>query len=130
MAGLALLALALIARVVSHMAGAGDMASAASIEATDFVGNRPSSGCTIDNPVALDTTLNVTLGSRRYLLYFPVNYRPEKPAPLVLSYHGGTRTAETQQALDLLTTTYFNEDYIVVYPNGNNVGSSHSCSCA
>lgn len=83
---------------------------------------RASPGCAQKTPVQLDTTLNVTLGDRRYLLYFPVNYKPDVPAPLVLSYHGGTRVAEFQQALDLLTTTYFNQDHIIVYPNGINVG--------
>lgn len=68
-----------------------------------------------------DSTTDVHIGDRRYLLYIPVNYDPGTPAPLILSYHGGTRTAESQQALDLLSTTYFNEDHIVVYPNGINV---------
>lgn len=117
--GLALLAVPLVMRLAAQMTGAGDLASAtpAAVSSLD-VGIQSSPGCTVNNPVPLDTTLNVTLGNRRYLLYFPVNYRPDTPAPLVLSYHGGTRTAEFQQALDLLTTTYFNEDYIVAYPNG------------
>lgn len=126
MAGLAILAVPLIMRAVSHMSGSGDIARAAPAALVDAgnVGSSASPGCTIDNPVALDSTLNVTLGDRRYLLYFPINYKPDQPAPLVLSYHGGTRTAETQQALDLLSTTFFNQDYIVVYPNGINVCSS------
>ncbi|KAJ4420112.1 hypothetical protein N0V82_004559 [Gnomoniopsis sp. IMI 355080] len=120
MVGLAILAVPLIMRAVSPMTGSGDIASAgpaASVDATD-VAIKASPGCTIDNSVALDTTLNVTLGARRYLLYIPINYRPDKPAPVVLSYHGGTRTAESQQALDRLSTTYFNQDHIIVYPNG------------
>lgn len=40
---------------------------------------------------------------------------------LELLYSGGSRTAERQQALDLLSTSYFNKDYIVVYPNGLDV---------
>lgn len=80
-----------------------------------------SAGCSAANSVTVNTILNITLGDRRYLLYFPVNYQPDEPAPVVLSYHGGTRTAESQLALDLLTTTYFNTEYIVVYPNGINV---------
>lgn len=128
MAGLAVLAMPLIMRAVSHMTGGSSMgigaASAAAVAPQVDVADvavKASHGCSRDSQVQIDTTLNVTLGDRRYLLYFPVNYQPDKPAPLVLSYHGGTRTAETQQALDLLTTTYFNQDYIVVYPNGINV---------
>lgn len=126
MAGLAILAVPLIMRAVSHVTGAGDIASAAPAASMDVadIGMRPSPGCTVNNLVALDTTLNIALGDRRYILYFPVNYKPDTPAPLVLSYHGGTRVAEAQQALDLLTTTYFNQDYIIVYPNGINVSLS------
>lgn len=130
MVGLAVLAVPLIMRAVSPLTGSGDMANAApaaSVDATD-VAVKASPGCTIDHSVSIDTTLNVTLGDRRYLLYFPINYKPDKPAPLVLSYHGGTRTAETQQALDLLSTTYFNQDYIIVYPNGIGVGQLFSYS--
>ncbi|CAN8097211.1 unnamed protein product [Discula destructiva] len=122
MAGVAILGVSFVMRAVGNVTGSQDLASAApagTMEVADD-GIRPSPGCTTNNPVALDSTLNITLGDRRYLVYFPVNYEPDTPAPLVLSYHGGTRTAETQQALDLLSTTYFNEDYITVYPNGNN----------
>lgn len=81
----------------------------------------PSEGCQADHAVALEQTYNVQMGDRRYLLWFPANYRPTTPAPVVLSYHGGTRVAEEQQRLDLLSTGYFNQEYIVVYPNGVNV---------
>lgn len=120
MVGLALLAVPLMMRAASELTGSGDLARAAPAASIDTAGvaTKASPGCTIDHSVSLDTTLNVTLGDRRYLLYFPVNYKPDQPAPLVLSYHGGTRTAETQQALDLLTTTFFNKDHIIVYPNG------------
>lgn len=81
----------------------------------------PSGGCFVSHEVTLEQTINVQMGDRRYLLWFPINYQPIKPAPLVLSYHGGTRVAEEQQNLDLLSTAYFNRDYIMVYPNGVNV---------
>ncbi|KAJ0116507.1 hypothetical protein J7T55_007487 [Diaporthe amygdali] len=80
----------------------------------------PSAGCSTNQEVALEQTYNVQMGDRRYLLWFPINYEPNKPAPLVLSYHGGTRIAEEQQRLDLLSTAYFNKEYIMVYPNGVN----------
>lgn len=81
----------------------------------------PSAGCSTNQEVTLEQTYNVQIGDRRYLLWFPINYEPNKPAPLVLSYHGGTRIAEEQQRLDLLSTAYFNKEYIMVYPNGVNV---------
>lgn len=80
-----------------------------------------SAGCSSARNVSTGTTQEVTLGDRSYRLYFPVNYQPNKPAPLVLSYHGGSRTAQRQEQLDLLTTTYFNTDHIVVYPQGIDV---------
>ncbi|KAL1868457.1 hypothetical protein Daus18300_005890 [Diaporthe australafricana] len=84
------------------------------------VAARPSGGCLLSHEVTLEQTINVQMGDRRYLLWFPINYQPMTPAPLVLSYHGGTRVAEAQQNLDLLSTAYFNQDYIMVYPNGVN----------
>lgn len=84
---------------------------------------RPSEGCEKDHAVTLEQTYNVSMDDRRYLLWFPANYKPTTPAPVVLSYHGGTRVAEEQQRLDLLSTSYFNKEYIVVYPNGINVSS-------
>lgn len=87
---------------------------------------RPSEGCQTDHEVTLEQTYNVSTGDRRYLLWFPANYKPTTPAPVVLSYHGGTRVAETQQVLDQLSTAYFNQDYIVVYPNGVNVSSGRT----
>ncbi|ROV98912.1 hypothetical protein VSDG_03787 [Cytospora chrysosperma] len=83
------------------------------------VATNSSVGCQSLNEVDVETTYNVTLaGDRWYLLWFPENYEPTEPAPLILSYHGGSKTAESQQKLDLLSTSYFNKDYIVVYPNG------------
>lgn len=123
MTGLFILGISLLMQAIPYItAGAiavDDSASDAAVSMATVTPN-PSPGCSTDNSngVQIDTTLNVNIGDRRYLLYLPVNYEPDRPAPLVLSYHGGTRTAETQQGLDLLTTTYFNRDYIVVYPNG------------
>lgn len=122
MAGLSILGMPLLMQAASPMAsGGGAMATgdarSAAVDVAD-VALGASPGCSTDHAPQLDTTVNINIGDRRYLLYLPVNYEPNKPAPLVLSYHGGTRTAESQQALDLLTTTYFNQDYIVVYPNG------------
>lgn len=81
-----------------------------------------SAGCESAQIVDVGQTFNVTLDDRWYLLYFPENYEPTSPAPVILSYHGGNRNASEQQALDLLSTSYFNGDYIVVYPNGVDVG--------
>lgn len=106
----------------SNEGRAAELLNVAAIEAV------ASAGCSSAQNVSTGTTKEVKLGSRDYLLYFPVNYQPNKPAPVVLSYHGGHRTPESQEALDLLTTTYFNKDYIVVYPRGVNVSPLLSLS--
>lgn len=80
-----------------------------------------SAGCSTVHNATIGETKEIKLGDRTYRLYFPVNYEYNKPAPLILSYHGGHRTAKSQEELDLLTTEYFNKDYIVVYPQGLNV---------
>lgn len=72
---------------------------------------------------------NVTITSdslnRSYLLSVPPNYQEGYPAPLVLSYHGGNRSACDQLELDRLTNPDFNTESVVVYPQGINVRSSH-----
>ncbi|KAF9501507.1 alpha/beta-hydrolase [Pleurotus eryngii] len=79
----------------------------------------PSPGCSSGGAFVPDSVVNVTVGDDRYyLVYIPVNYDPEEPAPLVLSFHGGSRIAEQQLNLDNLTSKAFNRDYIVAYPNG------------
>ena len=59
--------------------------------------------------------------NRRYLLSIPPNYYPGIPTPVILSYHGGTKTAEDQLQLDQLTNPEFNTQAIVVYPQGIDV---------
>ncbi|KAF4598596.1 Feruloyl esterase B/C/D [Pleurotus pulmonarius] len=77
-----------------------------------------SPGCSSGGAFVPDSVLNVTVGDRYYLLYIPIDYNPEEPAPLILSFHGGSRIAEQQLNLDNLTSKAFNRDYIVAYPNG------------
>jgi poly(3-hydroxybutyrate) depolymerase len=65
---------------------------------------------------------NVTISSdglpRNYLISIPPGYNSLFPAPIILSYHGGVRTAEDQLLLDELTNPEFNRDYFVIYPQG------------
>ncbi|KAH8811082.1 carbohydrate esterase family 1 protein [Xylogone sp. PMI_703] len=65
---------------------------------------------------------NVTIFSggvqRRYLVWIPPTYQSFIPTPLILSYHGGSRTSEIQMSLDQLTSPEFNTKSIVIYPQG------------
>lgn len=86
------------------------------------VSGAPSSGCGLAQNVSAGQTTNVTLPDDRwYLLYFPEQYDPKTPAPLILSYHGGNRNASEQLELDMLTTPFFNKGHVVAYPNGIDV---------
>lgn len=85
----------------------------------------PSPGCanaTIDaSKVDTDSMSTVDLGDREYLFYVPTNYEPTVPAPLILSYHGGSRDAVRQAALDQFNSSFFNTNYLVAYPNSVDV---------
>jgi hypothetical protein len=68
---------------------------------------------------------NVSIASsgfqRSYLVFIPPTYNSFLPTPLILSYHGGVRTALDQLQLDQLTNPEFNTVSMVVYPQGINV---------
>lgn len=85
-----------------------------------------SSGCDSQNATKVSTsdkdkTTSVNIGDRNYLLYVPIRYNSEEPAPLILSFHGAARDAEHQERLDQFNTTFFNKDYLVAYPNSVHV---------
>jgi poly(3-hydroxybutyrate) depolymerase len=74
---------------------------------------------------AVSAVSNVTISSggyeRYYLISIPPTYNAFTPTPLILSYHGGVRTALDQLQLDQLTNPYFNTVSMVIYPQGINV---------
>lgn len=93
-----------------------------------IVSAAPSAGCanaTDAADIKLDSMSKVDLGNREYLFYVPSTYKPTVPAPLILSYHGGSRDAQHQAALDQFNSTFFNKDYLVAYPDSVDV-SSHA----
>ena len=94
-------------------------------------------GACIPNPTGITTgkLVNETIPSsgRSYLLFVPSSYVSRtSPAPLILSYHGGNRNASQQAALDLLTSPFFNKEYVVAYPQGINVSAPccHAYMCS
>ncbi|GAB3582708.1 PHB depolymerase family esterase [Amycolatopsis endophytica] len=78
----------------------------------------PSTGCgrAAPVPVGESVTRTVTSGglTRSYLLHVPADYRPARPLPLVLSFHGHKRTSEYQEELSGFSAT----GAIAVYPQG------------
>jgi poly(3-hydroxybutyrate) depolymerase len=101
--------------------------AAASQQNTRRVGLSVSVGCgkLLPHGQALGTVSNISISSggfqRSYLVFIPPKYNAFIPTPLILSYHGGVRSAMDQLELDQLTSSEFNTQLIVVYPQGINV---------
>jgi polyhydroxybutyrate depolymerase len=61
----------------------------------------PATGCGRRPPAPAGTSITKTVVSggleRTYLLHLPGGYRPGRPTPLILSFHGRTRTSEYQE---------------------------------
>lgn len=93
----------------------------------DIAARDASSGCGAPLPSGqtAGNVYNVSITSgglaRYYLISIPPTYNTSATTPLILSYHGGTKTAQNQLQLDLFTSTYFNNNTFVVYPQGINV---------
>jgi poly(3-hydroxybutyrate) depolymerase len=82
-------------------------------------------GKSLPHGQAVGSVTNVTISSggfqRSYLVFIPPKYNAFIPTSLILSYHGGVRTALDQLELDDLTSPVFNTASMVVYPQGINV---------
>lgn len=85
----------------------------------------PGCGRRVPKGQTIGTVSNATILSggvqRKYLIAIPTSYNAFVPTPIILSYHGGSRTAESQLQLDQLTNPEFNRFAFVVYPQGINV---------
>ncbi|MEU0511341.1 ferulic acid esterase [Amycolatopsis sp. NPDC006125] len=97
----------------------GTLLAAPAATASGIVGFPvPSAGCGHPAPVPAgqSVTRTVTSGglTRSYLLHVPADYRPDRPDPLVLSFHGHGRTAEYQEEL----SGFSGRSVIAVYPQG------------
>lgn len=56
--------------------------------------------------------------NRRFIVYLPVGYTPDKPRPLFINMHGFTSTMSQQMTLSGFNATADLKDCIVVYPDG------------
>lgn len=59
-----------------------------------------------------------TLPDRNYTLLIPPSYDGSKALPLIISFHGHGKTAESQYRKSQWGNSSINSDYIVAYPNG------------
>lgn len=92
---------------------------------TSAAATTPSTGCGKTLPAGVvpggDST-NVTIFSggieRSYLIHLPANYSTHTPVPLILSYHGRTKSASEQEELSQFSNASYNPSAIAVYPQG------------
>ncbi|KAH8201522.1 hypothetical protein TruAng_004293 [Truncatella angustata] len=84
-------------------------------------------GCKASEPpVSIGTRHKTTLSpsNRTYTYFLPEKYDQKKANPLIISFHGASRTSDWQANLDLLTDPFFNKDHVVVYPQALQYGDS------
>ncbi|KAK9638521.1 hypothetical protein HCH54_009373 [Aspergillus fumigatus] len=70
------------------------------------------------------TTSDDTL--RPYIIHIPSNYDENRAVPLTFSFHGRSKTAESQEQLSQFSNEAWNPDAIAVYPQGLDVRVSNS----
>ena len=58
---------------------------------------------------------------RRYLLYVPENYHPERPTPLVINIHGLVQWPANQMRVSQWNQLADQHGFIVVYPSGTGI---------
>ncbi|KAK8114344.1 uncharacterized protein PG998_001168 [Apiospora kogelbergensis] len=95
------------------------------------VATASSSGCGVAPPIPLGQRHNATLSSadlainnRTFMYWLPPNYNPAKPNPLILSFHGGGVNGDRQADQDSFADPFFNQDHVVVYPQGLVAGAA------
>ncbi|MCL5611190.1 MAG: polyhydroxybutyrate depolymerase [Chloroflexi bacterium] len=72
-------------------------------------------------PSLTDSTRTLTVGGieRSYIVHIPPSYDGIQPVPLVLDFHGGGGSAESQMHTSGFESVADEKGFIVVYPNGN-----------
>ncbi|KAF2848041.1 carbohydrate esterase family 1 protein [Plenodomus tracheiphilus IPT5] len=94
-----------------------------------------STGCFAALPAGLTPggpSQNITIASksvignitqRQFLLHLPQNFaaKNDKPAPLILAFHGQLQPAWSMESVTEMSKPAFNKDYVVVYPQGLDV---------
>jgi len=53
----------------------------------------------------------------------PTNYGKDNPAPLIIAIHGNHRNGTSFEAVTAFSRREYNQDALVVYPDGVDVGS-------
>lgn len=59
----------------------------------------------------------------------PMGYEKNKPAPLIIALHGNHRNGSSFEAVTAFSRLDYNQDTLVVYPDGVDVGGIDQKSC-
>ncbi|KAF2495401.1 alpha/beta-hydrolase [Lophium mytilinum] len=78
------------------------------------------SGVAIGVLAASNSHMHINSGNRErtYLVHVPENYDVNAAVPLILSFHGRTKSATEQEGLSQFSNSSYNPDAIAVYPEG------------
>lgn len=71
-------------------------------------------------------TININGREREYLVHVPKNYQPGESTPLVLVYHGVNSDAATMQDVTQFSQKADQNNFIVVFMDGNDENRLHS----
>jgi polyhydroxybutyrate depolymerase len=85
------------------------------LTACKFSASSSSSSC---NPGTYTETLPSGRQTRQYRLHIPASYRPGKPIPLVLGFHGAGSTGAQFESYSGLSVLADRAGFIAVYPQG------------
>ena len=94
-----------------------------------IIAGQASAGCGKPH-IAVGKTIPVTINStccsdvaptRNYTIHLPINYNPDNPTALIISYHGAGETPSYHENESQLSNVSYNPDMIVVYPEGFHV---------
>jgi polyhydroxybutyrate depolymerase len=85
-----------------------------------------SPGRSVDLQVRADPVLAVGANRRGYRVHVPAGYRPDRPVPAVLLFHGNGGAAADLDADSGLSELADRRGFLAVYPQGLSVGAGNS----
>ena len=88
------------------------------------LGGRSAGGCGQSHSVggsSTDVTITSSNTSRQYRIHLPETYDSESLTPVILSFHGNSKTMYDQENLTQFSLPSINPNMIAVYPQGLSV---------
>lgn len=77
-------------------------------------------GCGVAHSTGQSTDASIISANRKrqFRIHVPSSYNPNVPAPLLLSFHGATKTMADQEQITRFSNDSVNPSMIAVYPQG------------